>query len=605
MNRKNGIRMTAVYLMALLFFISHVGVVHAEEEIELQDISIKGDYVQSEKYQEGDFSYYIYSKENFSYACIAEYTGNDKDVVIPETVAGGVPVMDLDDFLFRMNDVVETIFIPKYVYQMGDYGNQVFELTPSLREINVDPKNPEYFSRDGILFSYAFWDDSQHIYLQKYPEGREDKVYRLPDDILCIGPGAFEGCHNLEKIIVPETVSELQIESFLGLQNTVIVFQHPEKQDFSLKKKLCFSNLKNVTIVVKNEEIKQLLEEDRRIIYCTNTEVKTIAQLTAQEKEAYLTPAKSLTFSDGSMIKNVTLKEDEFSNIRNDLETGCNPRDDTLDEHTATPGSYQYIEYALSPADTTDGVTWKSSDPSVARAVSYNGEASLYGLKAGTCTITGCDESGHTLTLNVTVTSRKNEQNKQEEQKTPEQTTTEEKKPAAKAKQKISGTASVYKKSYKSNFTLKAKAKTPCSYKSSNKKVATVTGKGKVTVKGVGKVTITVTAKETAKYKKAVKKITIYAVPAKIKTTSVKGTHRKAVLSWKKDSKADGYYIQYSTNKKFKGSKRVYCSKKSAKKTIGKLKKGKKYYFRICACKKISGKIYCGSYSTVKSVKIK
>ena len=115
----------------------------------------------------------------------------------------------------------------------------------------------------------------------------------------------------------------------------------------------------------------------------------------------------------------------------------------------------------------------------------------------------------------------------------------------------------------------------------------------------------TITAKETSKYKKATKKVTIYAIPAKMKTPTVKAGSKKLTVSWKKDSRADGYQIQYSTSSKFKNAKTVTCSKKTAKTIIKKLKKGKKYYVRIRAYKKIGSKKYYGSFSKTKSVKVK
>ena len=58
-------------------------------------------------------------------------------------------------------------------------------------------------------------------------------------------------------------------------------------------------------------------------------------------------------------------------------------------------------------------------------------------------------------------------------------------------------------------FKLNAKASTPLSYTSSNKKVVTVDKNGKVTVKGAGTATITIKAAATKKYKAATKKITM------------------------------------------------------------------------------------------------
>ncbi|MEE0038212.1 MAG: leucine-rich repeat protein, partial [Lachnospiraceae bacterium] len=149
-------------------------------------------------------------------------------------------------------------------------------------------------------------------------------------------------------------------------------------------------------------------------------------------------------------------------------------------------------------------------------------------------------------------------------------------------KQKITKVSSTYKKSVGQSFTLKPKAKGKITYKTGNKKVATVNSKGKVTVKGTGKATITVTAKATSTYSKSVKKITVYGVPKKPEMKKLTAGKKKFTVQWKKDKKADGYQVQYSTDKKFKKNvKSVNVSKKSTKATVKKLKKRKTYRVRV------------------------
>lgn len=173
-------------------------------------------------------------------------------------------------------------------------------------------------------------------------------------------------------------------------------------------------------------------------------------------------------------------------------------------------------------------------------------------------------------------------------------------------KQKITKVSSAYKKSVGQSFTLKPKAKGKITYKTSNKKVATVNSKGKVTVKGTGKATITVTAKATSTYSKCVKKITVYGVPKKPEMKKLTAGKKKFTVQWKKDKKADGYQVQYSTDKKFKKNvKSVNVSKKNTKATVKKLKKGKTYRVRMHSYKKINGKKYYSGWGKVKSVKVR
>ena len=166
-----------------------------------------------------------------------------------------------------------------------------------------------------------------------------------------------------------------------------------------------------------------------------------------------------------------------------------------------------------------------------------------------------------------------------------------------KADQKFNYTKS-YSKAYGSKaFALNAKLKAgngKLTYATSNKKVATVKN-GKVTVTGTGAATITVKAARTANYNAASVTVTIKASPAKQTLKSLKAVKgRKLTVTWKKDTRATGYQIQYSTDKNFKkGVKTATVSKyKTVSKTITKLTKGKRYYVRVRSYKsaKVSGK---------------
>ena len=77
--------------------------------------------------------------------------------------------------------------------------------------------------------------------------------------------------------------------------------------------------------------------------------------------------------------------------------------------------------------------------------------------------------------------------------------------------------------------------------------------------------------------------------------------------SWKKLSGVTGFQIQLATNKKFtKGKKTVIIKKANTTKyRFKKLKKKKQYYVRIRAYKTVQGKRYYGSWSGIKTAKVK
>ena len=94
---------------------------------------------------------------------------------------------------------------------------------------------------------------------------------------------------------------------------------------------------------------------------------------------------------------------------------------------------------------------------------------------------------------------------------------------------------------------------------------------------------------------------TTVSKPKATKLTSVKKKNKTtATLKWKKVSSITGYQIQYSTSSKFKNGTKVIVKKSKSSTNIKKLKKGKKYYFRIRTYKTVDGKKTYSSWSSKK-----
>ena len=94
-------------------------------------------------------------------------------------------------------------------------------------------------------------------------------------------------------------------------------------------------------------------------------------------------------------------------------------------------------------------------------------------------------------------------------------------------------------------------------------------------------------------------------VPGK---TSVKlsAGKKKITVKWKKVSGASGYVIMRSA-KKSSGYKMVKTVRKGSAVsfTNKKLKKGKKYFYKVRAYRNVDGKKVYGAYSAVRSAKAK
>ena len=82
--------------------------------------------------------------------------------------------------------------------------------------------------------------------------------------------------------------------------------------------------------------------------------------------------------------------------------------------------------------------------------------------------------------------------------------------------------------------------------------------------------------------------------------------NKKATIKWKNVSGASGYQIYMATSKKGKYSRIKTITKGSTTSyTKSKLKKNKKYYFKIRTYRTVDGKKVYSSFSSVKSIKIK
>lgn len=96
--------------------------------------------------------------------------------------------------------------------------------------------------------------------------------------------------------------------------------------------------------------------------------------------------------------------------------------------------------------------------------------------------------------------------------------------------------------------------------------------------------------------------------PRKVTLKRAKSTKRGALkLTWKRDKKVTGYQAVVARDKKFKKSKKTAWVKKNktVSKTFTKLKRGKTYFAKVRAYKKIGKKKVYGAYSKVKKVKVR
>lgn len=124
-------------------------------------------------------------------------------------------VMIIESYAFSGCTKLDSITIPDSVLNIED---DVFNGCTSLTSINVDCNNPSYSSIDGILFN------KDETILFRYPAGKTNTEYTIPDDVIGIGKSAFSGCKNLTSIAIPRSVMSADSRAFSGCENLSSVY---------------------------------------------------------------------------------------------------------------------------------------------------------------------------------------------------------------------------------------------------------------------------------------------------------------------------------------------------------------------------------------------
>jgi len=118
----------------------------------------------------------------------------------------------IENYSFWNCSNLTNITIPKNVSIIED---SVFPSCTSLTAINVDSENKTYSSMDGVLYN------KNKTVLFKYPEGKTDYTFTVPNTVIKIWENAFYHCTNLSQVIIQEGILTIENNAFLNCSNLI------------------------------------------------------------------------------------------------------------------------------------------------------------------------------------------------------------------------------------------------------------------------------------------------------------------------------------------------------------------------------------------------
>lgn len=183
---------------------------HYEKTFAQEDPS-EDDQPEQSELTEGDYEYTIADDGT---AVILHYHGKEADVTIP-SILGGKIVTGIKTHAFCECQNLKSVTIPSGVTNIEV---EAFYACLSFQSYTVDPGNPSYSSKDGVLYNK---DGSALI---SCPSGKQGD-FNIPDGVKKIEWIAFVDCLYLENIQIPETVTEIDAMAFhtcIGLKTIQI-----------------------------------------------------------------------------------------------------------------------------------------------------------------------------------------------------------------------------------------------------------------------------------------------------------------------------------------------------------------------------------------------
>ena len=193
---------------------------------------------------------------------ITEYFGEEKHVVVPETIEGK-PVEIIAEYAFDQHGEMVSVTLPEcltvleggafyHCYGLSEVtipknirtiGANPFFRCSILTAITVDPENKFFMDEDGVLFNKS------RTEIVVYPEGRKQEQYAIPDSVEEIRSRAFSHfCKDLRYLVISPNLVDFPDDHFLAFPDdiTFIVEAGSAAEQYAKEYKLKYEIVQSV-----------------------------------------------------------------------------------------------------------------------------------------------------------------------------------------------------------------------------------------------------------------------------------------------------------------------------------------------------------------------
>ena len=159
----------------------------------------------------------------------------DKNIIIskknPFYSSDGIAIYHANELILILDQSITSIHIPQNIEYIDSINTSfsILDVLPNLETITVDPDNPVFLAKDGILYYYNKFYEKWEIHSVPLAIKGNVSIYdgltsidnnefmwrnaltgvTIPDTVTSIGSDAFYGCYSLTSVVIPNSVKSI------------------------------------------------------------------------------------------------------------------------------------------------------------------------------------------------------------------------------------------------------------------------------------------------------------------------------------------------------------------------------------------------------------